>query len=124
MRRRRWRWGLFQGCSYPTNGGDVPDDDQWRVCPEDLGNEILLCVAACGGGMSGDKICDLKTNLGGGYYKVCACCPDVVTLGCKAVMEIMVPGNIMLLISTRACSSLAVLVQQMIPGEPLLFFLF
>jgi hypothetical protein len=73
----------YQGCPCSSDGGDLPDGNGLAVCPEDIGNSTQSCTAdACGGDTVYNGLCSSRTDLGGGYYRFCSCCPEDV-LGCN-----------------------------------------
>jgi hypothetical protein len=66
----------YQGCPCTVNGGAVPGGGQAAVCPEHTGSDTQFCsVSACGGSTRWEGLCDSKTDIGGGLYQFCACCP-------------------------------------------------
>jgi hypothetical protein len=67
----------FQGCPCTANGGAVPGGGQIAVCPEQTGSDTQSCNSStCGGSTRYAGLCDSKTDIGGGAYQFCACCPD------------------------------------------------
>ena len=75
----------YQGCPCSMDGGDIPDGDEYKVCPEDQGQDTQMCsTAMCGGDTHHGGICDAKTDIGGGLYRFCSCCPDGQSLACNS----------------------------------------
>lgn len=75
----------YQGCPCSTDGGDVPAGNEYKVCPEDQGSDTQMCSAdGCDGDTRHQGICDAKTDIGGGLYRFCACCPDGESLACNS----------------------------------------
>jgi hypothetical protein len=63
----------------------VPNGDEYLVCPEDQGQETQLCNAtSCGGDTAHSGLCDLRTDIGNGLYRFCACCPEIQSLDCSS----------------------------------------
>ncbi|KAF1998956.1 hypothetical protein P154DRAFT_523583 [Amniculicola lignicola CBS 123094] len=65
----------YQGCPCSVNGGDIPNGDNYKVCPEDTGSDTQSC-GTCGGDSLWNGICDSKTDISGGLYRYCSCCSE------------------------------------------------